>query len=248
VPVVGLHGTLARLSCTVCKSSVAYEQHERLKAGEAPACGSCVERIKERVERGQRKLRSGVLRPDIVLYNEPHPQGELIAEHLAADLARRPAMLLVIGTSLKVVGLKRMIKDVARAVHANSPDGLVVYMNKTPVLARSEWRGVFDCELVGECDAWVSRLRAARKGAVAERKSVAAAAVTVAAAAARSPPRETGVTPKPAAKTKKIDSFFKHVKKTVLGGGKAVDKENVPQENAAPKARRTRAAAATATH
>lgn len=231
VPVVGLHGTLAKLSCTVCKTTVEYEQHETLKSGSAPDCGTCKERQVQREERGQRRIKGGILRPDIVLYNEPHPQGDLIAEHLAADIARRPTMLLVVGTSLKVVGLKRMIKDIAKAVHANSSDGLVVYLNKTGIQAKSEWKSVFDCELVGESDRWVDLFRAHRKQPKAKSTSETSPRPisvekkpTFAEMAARKNPNvpkeckdETkgAVTPvKPPAKAKRIDTFFKHVKST----------------------------------
>lgn len=234
VPVIGLHGTLARLSCTVCRTSVAYEQHEKLKSGSTPECGTCQERIKDREARGQRKIRGGVLRPDIVLYNEPHPQGDLIAEALSADLGKRPTMLLVIGTSLKVVGLKRMIKDIAKAVHGNSPDGLVVYMNKTGVQARSEWRGVFDYELVGECDRWVDLFRQ-------QKEKPADKAVSNKSPA---PPTEISTTPiRPAAKTKKIDTFFKHVKSAV---SVSKDKENKVPPAIPPASSRTKQAVASA--
>jgi NAD-dependent histone deacetylase SIR2 len=216
VPVVGLHGTLAKLSCTVCKSSVAYEQHEALKNGTAPDCGACKERQVQREERGQRRIKGGILRPDIVLYSEPHPQGDLIAEHLAADIARRPTMLLVIGTSLKVVGLKRMIKDIAKAVHTYSSDGLVVYLNKTGIQAKSEWKSVFDCELVGESDQWVDLFRAHGKKAAAGQKPTFAemARKNSTPTGSKSEPTEVVTPVKPPAKAKRIDTFFKHVKST----------------------------------
>lgn len=212
-PVVGLHGTLGRLTCTVCRTPVAYEQHAALKAGQAPACGACTERAAQREERGQRRLKGGVLRPDIVLYNEPHPQGDVIAECLGADIAKRPTMLLVIGTSLKVAGLKRMVKDIARAVHTTNPlDGLVVYMNKTEVQARSEWRSTFDCELVGECDAWV-RLVQEEFGrlAAAGRRPVLPRAVAPV-------PTKAAAKPAPKKDAPKIEAFFKHVKSTAAAG------------------------------
>lgn len=253
VPVVGLHGTLAKLSCTVCKTTVEYEQHETLKNGSAPDCGTCKERQVQREERGQRRIKSGILRPDIVLYNEPHPQGDLIAEHLAADIARRPTMLLVVGTSLKVVGLKRMIKDIAKAVHANSSDGLVVYLNKTGIQAKSEWKSVFDCELVGESDRWVDLFRSHRKQPRASAEKIASGKETVKPAdektaekssqkptfaemaARKNPvPKESTkevVTPvKPPAKAKRIDTFFKHVKSTNLSSAKPKQNDVTSEE------------------
>ncbi len=232
IPVIGLHGTLGKLSCTVCKTSVEYEQHEVLKEGSAPGCGTCKDRIANRAEKGQRKIKGGFLRPDIVLYNEPHPQGDLIAEMLSSDLAKRPTMLLVIGTSLKVVGLKRMIKDLAKAVHTNSSDGLVVYMNKTEIQARSEWKGIFDYELVGECDQWVGLVREEF-----EKLKAPKSAKDKITASSKEDYAKTPV--KPPAKSSKIETFFKHVKSSATNLSKskklqiADDKENVRTDNVA---------------
>lgn len=223
VPVVGLHGTLGKLSCTVCKSIYEYKSEEHgpiLKSGQSPDCSACQERSAARQERGQRKLKSGILRPDIVLYNEPHPQGDLIAELLSADLARRPTMLLVIGTSLKVVGLKRMIKDVARAIRRDNPEGegLCVYLNKTEVQGRSEWRSVFDYELVGECDAWVSHFLGTNTSEASQVPPIVKAV----------PAKKPAVVP-----SKKLDSFYKHVKKaTGERPAKKVLASNEEKENA----------------
>lgn len=157
--VVSLHGTMEQLSCTLCGHRQPFDDkcHELLRKGSAPECTRCVTFSAQRVAHGKRAVKTGVMRPDIVLYNEPHPQGDLIAEYLAQDMARRPSLLLVMGTSLKVVGLKKIVKDLARSVHQD-PEGLVVFINKTPA-ARSEWRGTFDYELVGECDRWIALLQ-----------------------------------------------------------------------------------------
>lgn len=81
------------------------------------------------------------------------------------DLTRTPDLLLVLGTSLKVHGLKRLVKELAKAVHSlpvtsNRPEGgkgRVVFINKTPPLG-AEWKGVFDYWIQGECDDWVGRV------------------------------------------------------------------------------------------
>lgn len=155
VPVISLHGTLDRLVCTLCKITTEFDaEHDSLfRQGESPTCSKCTVFSTERQARGRRAVRCGVMRPDIVLYNEPHPHGEMIAEYLTLDMNRRPNLLLVMGTSLKVVGLKKMVKDLARAVH-QQPGGLVIFINKTPA-PRSEWKSVFDYELIGECDQWI---------------------------------------------------------------------------------------------
>lgn len=241
-PVVGLHGTLDRLCCTVCKMSFVYEQHESMKNGQSPDCHNCKERIEARKRNGQRSIRGGVLRPDIVLYNEPNPQGEAIAEYITADISRRPTMLLVIGTSLKVVGLKRLIKDISKAIHANSEDGLVVYLNKTGVQAKSEWRSIFNYELIGECDAWVSHLRAEFESLEAQSATSACKATAAKPkpfpGKKEAPPAPTAKTPsRPSTKNARIESFFKHAKTaTSSAGGKALSRTRAVQDAEAPPA------------
>lgn len=88
-------------------------------------------------------------------------------------------MLIIMGTSLKVHGLKKLVKEFAKAVHASAPSesshssftasptpkvamsknsmkGKVVFVNKTP--PSSEWNGVIDYFVEGDTDAWVSRV------------------------------------------------------------------------------------------
>lgn len=159
VPVISLHGSLQRLVCTMCRDVVLFEDlhEETFKKGESPSCIKCTAFSAERQANGRRPVKGGIMRPDIVLYNEPHPQGDSIAEYLTVDANKRPNVLLVIGTSLKVVGLKKMIKDLARTVR-KQPNGIVIFVNKTPA-ARSEWKTIFDYELLGECDLWMQLLQ-----------------------------------------------------------------------------------------
>ena len=107
-----------------------------------------------RVSRSARPLPVGTLRPAIVLYDEPHPLGDDIGDLQSYDLARSPDILLIMGTSLKVHGLKRLVKQFAKAVHAKK--GLVVFVNATP--PSKEWEGVIDVHVHGETDRWVERV------------------------------------------------------------------------------------------
>ncbi|RKP25798.1 DHS-like NAD/FAD-binding domain-containing protein, partial [Syncephalis pseudoplumigaleata] len=152
--VVQLHGTLERVRCTRCSASYPFAGlHERtFIAGSAPACPACEDLSAARASANKRPLAVGVLRPDIVLYNETHPDGSSIAQNIDRDLRRRPDLLLVMGTSLKVYGCKRLVRDAAKAVHA--ANGTTVLVNRTPVLGK-EWEGVFDWWVEGDSDDWV---------------------------------------------------------------------------------------------
>ena len=119
-----------------------------------------------RVARSARPLKVGALRPAIVLYGEPHPLGDDIGCIQTADLAKKPDMLIIMGTSLKVHGLKRLVRDFARVVHESAPSvssprkktwaGKVVFVNRTP--PSTEWADVIDYHVAGDTDKWATKV------------------------------------------------------------------------------------------
>jgi len=112
-----------------------------------------------RVARSARALRIGTLRPAIVLYDEPHPLGDEIGQIQAADVRKGPDLLVIMGTSLKVHGLKKLVKEFAKVTHARkSPKtpGLVIFVNKTP--PGNEWDGVIDYHVEGDTDSWTEKV------------------------------------------------------------------------------------------
>jgi len=112
-----------------------------------------------RVARSARALRIGTLRPAIVLYDEPHPLGDEIGQIQAADVRKGPDLLIIMGTSLKVHGLKKLVKEFAKVTHARkSPKtpGLVIFVNKTP--PGGEWDGVIDYHVEGDTDSWAEKV------------------------------------------------------------------------------------------
>ncbi|ORX36628.1 DHS-like NAD/FAD-binding domain-containing protein [Kockovaella imperatae] len=153
---VEMHGDLGRVRCILCMTD--YEARSAWMAmfreGEAPDCPACEERCSARLSRSARALPVGTLRPSIVLYDEPHPLGEDIGNLQAYDLSRSPDLLLIMGTSLKVHGLKKVVKAFAKAVHARN--GMVIFVNATP--PSKEWEGVIDYHVQGETDVWVDRV------------------------------------------------------------------------------------------
>ncbi|KAG0237879.1 hypothetical protein BGW41_008305 [Actinomortierella wolfii] len=164
VKVVQLHGSLKKLKCTICCNPYPFnkEYEDVFKEGEAPDCPKCLENDMIRNAMGKRRTTTGTLRPDIVLYNENHPFGEAIGSIQVSDLAKSPDVLLVMGTSLKVHGLRLLVRKAAKAVHANKRGGCVILVNKTPVVGK-EWQGVFDYFIEGECDIWCHRVEEAMR-------------------------------------------------------------------------------------
>ncbi|KIY51256.1 putative member of the Sir2 family of NAD(+)-dependent protein deacetylase, partial [Fistulina hepatica ATCC 64428] len=163
---VQLHGDIHAVRCMSCSAEFpcTSEHLSLFNGGTPPDCPECLKRCAARIARSARPLKVGSLRPAIVLYDEPHPLGDVIGTIESIDLARRPDCLIVMGTSLKVHGLKKLVKEFARTIHtsaalssnAKKGTGKVIFVNRTPPSA--EWGSVFDYYVSGETDAWVMRV------------------------------------------------------------------------------------------
>jgi NAD-dependent histone deacetylase SIR2 len=151
---VQLHGTMKEVRCTLCSAKYDFtdEYESTFRQGGAPACPQCEDLDAERTRLGKRQLAIGTLRPSIVLYNEEHPEGESIGQKQVSDLKKKPDLMIVMGTSLKIPALKKFIKQAARVIHSK-PGGMVVFVNRTS--PSKEWEKIFDYEVLGDSDEWV---------------------------------------------------------------------------------------------
>ncbi|KAJ2965418.1 hypothetical protein NQ176_g10627 [Zarea fungicola] len=159
VECVFLHGSLELLRCFVCRELCSWDEEDREMAtltGQQPECPRCAGAAAAREEKGKRALGVGKLRPDIVLYGEEHPNAHLISPIITHDLALYPDMLLILGTSLRVHGLKVMVREFAKTVH--SKGGKVVFVNFTKP-PESSWGDIIDFWIQWDCDAWVDDLQ-----------------------------------------------------------------------------------------
>lgn len=159
VECVFLHGSLELLRCFLCGRVCSWDDSKlemETLSGQQPECPHCVGATVAREERGKRALGVGKLRPDIVLYGEEHPNAHLISPIVTHDLSLYPDMLLILGTSLRVHGLKVMIREFAKTVH--SKGGKVVFVNFTKP-PESSWGDVIDYWIEWDCDAWVDDLQ-----------------------------------------------------------------------------------------
>ncbi|KAE8451637.1 hypothetical protein EG329_003094 [Mollisiaceae sp. DMI_Dod_QoI] len=160
---VPLHGSLQRLRCNLCGKPSSWDDPEikaTMLSGSAPDCARCTENHSHRTSRGRRGLAIGRLRPDIVLYGEDHPHSNLISPIVTHDLGLGPDVLLIMGTSLKVHGLKVLIREFAKAVHTKG--GKVVFVNQTKP-SDSIWGDFIDYWVEWDCDEWVMDLRDRRE-------------------------------------------------------------------------------------
>ncbi|KAG8745142.1 hypothetical protein FRC10_008754 [Ceratobasidium sp. 414] len=178
---VPLHGTLQNLYCPSCHLTLPLrtpEHLETLGSGNPLACPQCAELDGTRRLVGKRTRGVARLRPGVVLYNEPHREGEAerVGECVRRDLIglgsgqlnragstrkkRGDDLLIVAGTSLRIPGAKRIVREFAKALHpaaessnhaqARTSTVKTVYLNLDfPVPAR-EWDGVFDVWVQGD--------------------------------------------------------------------------------------------------
>ena len=140
-----LHGNMDLVRCMICKSTAPFTSSimQDYQNGNMLECIACAEKNKNRILSGRRSTSIGHYRPDIILYNEAHPQGDDISSLLSYDLAKKPDALIVMGTSMKVAGIKKMIKDIAKVVKLSN--GPIIYINKTK-LATLDWKPTFTQE------------------------------------------------------------------------------------------------------
>ncbi|KAI6379403.1 hypothetical protein MCOR25_001989 [Pyricularia grisea] len=158
VECVFLHGSLDSLRCFQCGQTSDWENDLEMAtlSGNQPACPHCEGATAARENRGKRALGVGKLRPDIVLYGEEHPNAHLISPLIQHDLSLNPDMLLILGTSLRVHGLKVIVREFAKSVHNRG--GKVVFVNLTKP-SESVWADVLDYWVEWDCDAWVEDLK-----------------------------------------------------------------------------------------
>jgi NAD-dependent SIR2 family protein deacetylase len=159
VECVQLHGSYRFLRCSCCERRASWDECERETTtllGQQPVCPWCNDISEARIKNNKRPSNRGALRPDIVLYEEIHLWANQITELKAHDINYgNPDLLLILGTSLRIPGIKVMVKEFARSVHKRGR--LVVYVNYTASKAK-EWVGVIDYWVHWSCDAWVKDL------------------------------------------------------------------------------------------
>ncbi|KIX02069.1 uncharacterized protein Z518_08008 [Rhinocladiella mackenziei CBS 650.93] len=159
--VVQLHGDLEKLRCTMCSTPFAWTDAETeiYLEGAAPKCPQCQTKSEDRQATGKRGLTVGSLRPNIVLYGEDHPSNTLLTPLIPFDAGCQPEVMIIMGTSLKVFGLQKIVREFAKAVHAHkNGKGRVIFVNRTRP-AESVWEGIIDDFVAMDCDDWVEDLK-----------------------------------------------------------------------------------------
>jgi len=153
---IQLHGNIKLMNCSKCRYITPLNKNFFEKAPNVQGrklivrCPECQEMNRIRDIVGKRLQNEGILRPRIVLYNEFHPDGEIIGSITESDIKSRPDCLVVTGTTLKIPGVRRLVKEMARSVHANK--GCVIWVNiDPPTQSIVDYVEYFDLLVIGSC-------------------------------------------------------------------------------------------------
>jgi NAD-dependent histone deacetylase SIR2 len=148
---IQLHGGLDKMVCSKCGELETFNP-SLFEGPEPPPCQACLAMENARVLFGERRSHGvGKLRPRIVLYNEHHPDQDAIGNVSAADLKRVPDAVLVVGTTLKVPGVRRIVKEMCQVTRSRR-DGFTAWINLEPKPQGPLLKDCWDLVVKGKCD------------------------------------------------------------------------------------------------
>ncbi|KAG5990957.1 hypothetical protein E4U52_004100 [Claviceps spartinae] len=148
---VQLHGSLDKMVCTKCADIQPFDG-DLFEGPEAPLCVSCKNLDEVRTAHaGKRSHGIGRLRPRFVLYNEFNPDEEAIGSIMRADLRARPDAVLVVGTTLKVPGTRRLVKEMCQVTRGRK-DGLTAWINIDSEPKVPDFKDCWDFVVKSKCD------------------------------------------------------------------------------------------------
>ena len=149
---IQLHGGLGKMVCQKCHHLSDFDA-SLFEGPDPPPCKECKEMDSVRTNiAGKRSHGVGRLRPRIVLYNEHNPDEDAIGAVTRNDLKSRPDALIVVGTSLKVRGVRRIVKEMCGVVRGRR-DGVTVWINSGAPPMGKEFEGCWDLVVKSDSDA-----------------------------------------------------------------------------------------------
>ncbi|MCJ1401885.1 hypothetical protein MMC11_005102 [Xylographa trunciseda] len=160
---VQLHGGLEKMVCSKCNHLSDFEPL-LFDGPEPPLCKVCIETDKVRTNHaGKRSHGIGRLRPRIVLYNEHNPDEEAIGAVVGSDLRSRPDAVIVVGTSMKIPGVRRIVREMCGVVRGRR-DGLAVWINRDAPPLGKEFEDCWDLVVKGASDKVAHQWSEANRG------------------------------------------------------------------------------------
>lgn len=158
---IQLHGGLQKMVCTKC-SNISDFEAALFRGATPPPCPVCIEADKVRTDHaGKRSHGVGKLRPKMLLYNEHNPEDEAIGAVTEADLRTRPDAVIVVGTKMKVPGLKRVVREMCGVVRGRK-GGEAIWISREPPPAGKELENCWDLIVQGDSDTVAAHARMRR--------------------------------------------------------------------------------------
>ncbi|KIX95623.1 uncharacterized protein Z520_08743 [Fonsecaea multimorphosa CBS 102226] len=148
---VQLHGGLEKMMCQKCRH-ISDFQPNLFDGAAPPLCPQCVAADALRTAHaGKRSHGVGRLRPRIVLYNEHNPDDEAIGAVTTADFRTRPDAVIVVGTSMKIPAVRRIVHEMCQIVR-DRREGTTVWINRDPVPPGKDLENCWDLVVKGDSD------------------------------------------------------------------------------------------------
>lgn len=148
---IQLHGGLHKAVCTKCNEITEFVA-DKFDGPVPPSCHACERHDAVRtVYEGKRSHGIGKLRPRMVLYEEQNPDAEAIGACTTADLRARPDCVIVVGTSMKIPGVRRIVREMCKTVR-DRKDGMTIWINRDPEPTGKEFEGLWDIIVEGSSD------------------------------------------------------------------------------------------------
>jgi NAD+-dependent protein deacetylase SIR2 len=153
---VQLHGGLDKMVCSKCNTLSDFKA-DLFFGPVPPLCPRCEEINDIRTNHeGKRSHGIGRLRPRMVLYNEHNPDDVAIGDVTQFDLKKRPDAVIVAGTTLKVPGVRRIVREMCGVVR-DRRGGVAIWVNNDLPPVAKDLEDCFDIVVQGPCDEVASR-------------------------------------------------------------------------------------------
>ena len=158
---IQLHGGLEKMVCQKCRTISDFQPH-LFDGPVPPLCPECVQNDALRTEHaGKRSHGIGRLRPRMVLYNEQNPDDEAIGAVTTADFRTRPDAVIVVGTSMKIPTVRRIVHEMCSIVR-DRREGTSIWINREPTPTGKDLENCWDLIVKGDSDD-VARLAALKE-------------------------------------------------------------------------------------
>ncbi|RKF59271.1 NAD-dependent protein deacetylase hst4 [Erysiphe neolycopersici] len=147
---IQLHGGLGKMVCSKC-SHLADFDASLFEGPTAPPCSQCEENEGVRIAAGLRSHGVGRLRPRILLYNEHNPDEDAIGAVSFADITKGPDAVIVVGTSLQVPGIRRLVREMCHKTRTRK-NGFTAWINHDPEPSGADLKDCWDMVVRADCD------------------------------------------------------------------------------------------------